>query len=123
MRLRPAASLILISISFCAQFRTVCAANDPPDPLMGPYIYDPKLMIALDCPEVKSAPTSLECSGPLNFANLIRRKLQSIKSPRAPFEPGVNPFTLNEGKRIASIVKADLQEIRARELALSSQLN
>ena len=123
MRLRTATSLIFIALFFCAQARAVRAASDPPDPLMGPYIQDPALMITLDCPELESAQTSEECSGPLNFAKLIRRRLQSAKSPQAFFQPGVNPFTLIEANRIASIVKADLQEIRAREFALSSQLS
>lgn len=79
----------------------------------GPYIADPDIIAALDCPDIN-------CTGPLSFTQLIRRQ---FKTAEFLLRPGVNPFTLPEAKKILATIKSDLEEIRLSGHAPDPQLS
>lgn len=79
----------------------------------GPYISDPDVVAALDCP-------TADCDGPLSFVGLVRRQ---FKSAAALLRPGVNPFTLPEAKEVLATTRSDLEEIRLGGNAPEPQLS
>src|SRR5258707_1475248 len=66
-----------------------------PQSLRGPFISDPAVVMALECP-------TPACEGRLNFARLMQ-----ARSPRTA-EPGQNPFNLPVAAKILATVQADL---------------
>src|SRR5262245_1491220 len=116
---RVAAAVVMVLL-FCTLVdsiieRFVIAASaaeaDPlPEALRGPFISDPDVVTALDCPEAAIRTQPVRCDGPLNFAKLIQDHAFRFSKVLSP--PGINPFTLDEAKAIVATIKADLREIR-----------
>src|SRR5262249_50041598 len=94
------------------------SSNSSPDPLRGPFISDPDVMAALDCPEAPIRSQPVKCDGPLNFARLIQAQFRTEDTVFAL--PGINPFNLPEASEIVDTIKSDLNEIRGELPGLSS---
>lgn len=80
----------------------------------GPFLSDPTLMKALDCPNDKGP-----CSGPLNFNTLIEKRVGILTAKL----PGNNPFNSPRMAVVTKTVKSDLQEIRFTRSAPDKQLS
>ena len=81
-----------------------------PQSLRGPFISDPAVVMALECP-------TSACEGRLNFARLMQA--------RSPNEnvAGQNPFNLAVAAKILATVKSDLTDVRTTAGATEGQLN
>jgi len=81
-----------------------------PQSLRGPFISDPAVVMALECP-------TSACEGRLNFARLMQA--------RSPEEnvAGQNPFNLAVAAKILATVKSDLTDVRTTAGATEGQLN
>lgn len=85
------------------------------DSVVGPFIADPRVLEALECPDEK-------CDGPLSFTHLMNSDLYEIFAATLP---GKNPFIerKSETSLIVSTIKQDLDYIRMQGGSPGAQLD
>jgi hypothetical protein len=87
-------------------------SGEIPANLRGPFIFEPDVVVALDCAGHDP------CDGPLNFRKLIEAKTQKYESVGHK-----NPFLLKITTEIQTTLVADLKAITAHAHAEKSQLH
>ena len=85
--------------------------------ILGPFIADPLVLGELDCPEVlPEAGAVAPCTGPLNFANLIRKQFDLVG---IFMRPGVNPFLLKPAWLIRKTIECRFERAWHQRLRTS----
>jgi hypothetical protein len=87
-------------------------AQAVPRAVRGPFISDPEIVTALDCP-------TEACDGAFSFSRLMEARVPVSQRPTH----GGNPFNLHVARQVLATIKSDLTEIRRSAHATEGQLS